>query len=76
MSDRLWLGDKPEEWADVNLVDYPDMVSAILAFQLLPGPLKVFGPAEKIRELKRVWYDAFDDPNTDVWLDPDTVDFR
>jgi hypothetical protein len=78
MSDRLWLGQTAQDWADVNRSEHPSVLSAILALQGMPGPRKVIGTAAQIAECQRIWRAAFAtykaDPSehdSPVYRDPD-----
>ena len=74
MSDRLFLGIKPKEWADVNLADHASLEAAIRRFQETPGPHKVCGTAQQIAACRAEWERLF--RSDEVWLDPEMVGWR
>ena len=74
MSDRLFLGIKPMEWADVNLSDHATLEAAIQCFQEMPGPHKVFGTAQQIAACCTEWERLF--RSDEMWLDPEMVGWR
>lgn len=71
MSDRLWLGTTKREFADTNLTDFQNIEKAIYDFVRYPGPHKVSGPIEKVRECKIIWEKLYSDG--EIWLNPNNV---
>ena len=69
MSDRLNLNDVPDPCADINLSDHGSVEAAVHHFGNLPGPYKVYGPAERVADVMNRWRAL-------SWIPMDKVSFR